>query len=270
MKKTLLSIFAISLSTALLAQADCTANYDFGAAPFGVSPDPAIGETFGVGVVGEAYLEVIHIKIPSDASELELEGIMVPPGVAIDSIALESVSFTLNEVPYSLQQMGLEINCNNGGDSPNSCTFLGNSQNCATLSGTPTTPGAFGLSINVVGFITVFGNVTGIPVSFDQYTFEVTGEVNVVEAPVFTLALGQSMPNPATDAVKIPVTLERAGAVNFTMVNLLGEVVVREQRSGIQGQNTLNFNVAHLEAGLYLYSIDINGKRLTKRMIINR
>lgn len=270
MKKTLLSIFTLAFSTALFAQANCTADYDFGAAPFGVSPDPAIGETFDVGVVGEPYLEVIHIKIPSDASELELEGVMVPPGVAIDSIALESVSFSLSGTPYTLEQMGLEINCNNGGDSPNPCTFMGNSQNCATLSGTPTTPGVFGLSINVVGYITVFGNVTGIPVSFDQYSYEVTGEVNVPEVPVFTLALGQNMPNPATDAVKIPVTLEKAGAVNFTMVNLLGAVVVREQFSGVQGQNTLNFNVANLEAGLYLYSIDVNGKRLTKRMIINR
>ncbi len=270
MKKTLLSILALATSATLFAQTNCTADYDFGAAPFGVSPDPAIGETFDVGVVGEPYLEVIHIKIPSDASELELEGVMVPPGVAIDSIALESVTFTLDATPYTLEQMGLEIGCNNNGDSPNPCTFMGDSQNCATLSGTPTTPGSFGLSINVVGYITVFGNVTGIPVSFDQYTYEVTGEVNVAETQQYTLALGQSIPNPATDAVQIPVTLERAGAINFTMVNLLGEVVVREQFSGAQGANTVNLNVSNLEAGLYLYSIDVNGKRLTKRMVINR
>lgn len=270
MKTSLLSAFALFLAYTAAAQSSCTADYDFGDAPFGVSPDPAIGETFAVGEVGEPYLETIHIKIPADASELELEGVMVPPGVAIDSIALESVSFTLDGTPYTLEQMGLTIECNNNGDSVNPCTFLGNSQNCATMSGTPTTPGVFGLSINVIGYVTVFGNVTGIPVSFDQYSYEVTGEVSVGETALYSLSLGQNIPNPAQNAVQFPITLERPGAVNFTVVNLLGEIVVSEQLSGHAGLNTFNFNVSNLQAGLYLYSIDVDGKRLTKRMVINR
>lgn len=272
MKKTLLSILALTTAVAINAQvADCDPNaYDFGDEPFGVSPDPAMDESFEVGVVGEDYLDVIYIKIPTDASEIEIEGVDLPPGIAIDSIALETVSFSLAGAPYSLEDMGLEIACNNNGFSNNACTFGGGSQNCATISGVPTTPGLFDLTIEVVGYVTIFGNVTGIPVEFDQYTFEVTGEVSTFNQEAFTLSLGQNFPNPATEFTRFPVTLERAGNVNFTVVNLLGETVVREQLAGQTGYNEFVLDISMLNAGIYLYSIDVDGKRVTKRMIVNR
>ncbi len=270
MKKVLLSIFALASVGIINAQvADCTANYDFGDEPFGVSPDPVLGESFDVGEVGENYFDIIHIKVPEDASQLDLD-VEVPPGIQIDSIALETVTFTLAGTIYTLEQMGLEIECNNNGDSPNTCTFMGGSQNCATLSGIPTTPGEFGLTINVIGYVTVFGNVTGIPVDFDQYTLTIEGEVAVLDNPDYTLSLGQNMPNPATGYTRIPLTVKRAGNVNFTVINLLGEIVVREQLSCQTGYNEFNIDIANLNAGIYLYSIEVDGKRMTKRMIVNR
>lgn len=272
MKKVLLSLLAIATATAMSAQvADCNPNdYNFGDEPFGVSPDPAMDESFEVGVVGEAYIDVIYIKIPTDASEIEIDGVDLPPGIMIDSIALESVTFQLAGTLYSLGDMGLEIQCNNLGFSGNPCTFGGGSQNCATISGVPTTPGVFNLSINVVGYVTIFGNVTGIPVEFDQYTFEVTGEVATVNQEAFVMSLGQNFPNPATGYTRVPLTLERAGNVNFTVVNLLGETVVRDQIAGHVGYNEFVFDATMLNAGIYLYSIDVDGKRITKRMIVNR
>lgn len=270
MKKSLLSVFSVFLAVAMNAQANCEADYNFGDEPFGVSPDPAIGESFNDGEVGVAYFQVIHIKVPVDASEIEIEGVTLPPGVAIDSIRFESVTFELAGTGYTAAQMGLEVQCNNNGDTPNPCTFLGGSQYCATLSGVPTTPGLFDLAINVTGFVTVFGNVTGIPVSFDQYTYFVDGEVNVPTTQVYNLNLGQNFPNPASEVTRVPLSLEKAGSVNFTVVNLLGEILVREQYSGNAGHNEFVADVSMLSPGIYLYSVDVDGKRITKRMIINR
>lgn len=272
MKKILLSVFALATTFSMSAQvADCNPNdYDFGAEPFGVSPDPVLEESFEVGVVGVDYVDVIYIKIPTDASEIDIEGVDLPPGIAIDSIALESVAFFLAGTEYSLSDMGLGIECNNLGFSGNPCTFGGGSQNCATITGVPTTPGVFNLTINVVGYVTIFGNVTGIPVEFDQYTFEVTGEVATANQKAYTLNLGENFPNPAKGFTRVPLTLERAGNVNFTVVNLLGETVVREQIAGQAGYNEFVLDVTALTAGIYLYSIDVDGKRITKRMVVNR
>lgn len=265
MKKTLLSLSLIAM--AFVASAQCVADYDFGAEPFGVSPDPEAGESFEVGEVNVAYTDVIHIKVPTDASDIDET---LPQGAPIDSVRLVTVTFIMGGTSYSLEQMGLEIECNNMGDSPDPCTFLGGNQYCATLAGTPTTPGEFNLVIEVQGFTTVFGIVIEQPVSFDQYTFVVEGEISTPKYENFVLTLGQNMPNPANEVARIPVTLERSGNVNFTVVNLLGEVVIAEQFRGHTGYNEFNVSVNQLSGGIYLYSIDVSGKRITKRMVINR
>jgi hypothetical protein len=265
MKKTLLSIAFIAL--AFIASAQCEANYDFGAEPFGVSPDPVLGESFEIAQVGASYTDIIHIKVPTQASDIDET---LPQGAPIDSVQLLTVNFILGGTSYTLEQMGLSIACNNNGDSPDPCTFIGGNQYCAVLEGTPTTPGEFNLAIEVLGYTTVFGFSISQPVSFDQYTFVVNGPSATPKHENFTLSLGQNIPNPAIDSARIPVTLEKGGNVNFTVVNLLGEVVIAEQFRGHVGFNEFTVPVSQLSGGLYLYSIDVDGKRITKRMVINR
>lgn len=265
MKKSLLFASFFAFSAALSAQ--CTADYDFGAEPFGVSPDPLLGETFEIGYTSEPYEDVIHIKVPTDASDIDET---LPQGAPIDSVQLITVAFDLDGTAYTLEEMGLEIECNNNGDSPDPCTFLGGNQYCATLSGNPTTPGVFGLSIEVLGFTTVFGIVIEQEVIFDQYTITIENGSNVANILGANNHLGQSYPNPATDQVRIPFELKESGAANFQVVNLLGEVLVSEQIRGAKGSNEFVLNTQNLAQGIYLYTMEVDGKRFTKRMIINR
>ncbi len=265
MKKTLLSLTFVAFAFA--ASAQCVADYDFGAEPFGVSPDPNVGESFEIGQVGVSYTDVIHIKVPTDASDIDET---LPQGAPIDSVQLVTVTFNMGGTSYTLEEMGLSIACNNNDDSPDPCTFIGGNQYCATLEGTPTTPGEFNLVIEVLGYTTVFGILISQPVSFDQYTFIVNGEIATPKQESFTLTLGQNIPNPAIESARFPVTLEKGGNVNFTVVNLLGEVVIAEQFRGHVGYNEFTVPVHQLSGGLYLYSIDVDGKRITKRMVINR
>ena len=57
----------------------------------------------------------------------------------------------------TLEAVGLEVLCNNNGDSGNPCSFLGGNQYCAAISGTPTVQGNFRVDIYVNGWVTVFG-----------------------------------------------------------------------------------------------------------------
>ena len=57
----------------------------------------------------------------------------------------------------TLDAVGLQVNCNNNGDSGNPCSFLGGNQYCASLTGTPSVQGSYRVDIYVTGWVTVFG-----------------------------------------------------------------------------------------------------------------
>ena len=64
------ALFAACLmTTQLLGQ--CTADFDFGDATLGVSPNPELGEQFEPGVVGESYEDILHILLPQYAAEVD-------------------------------------------------------------------------------------------------------------------------------------------------------------------------------------------------------
>ena len=146
-------IFALLLSS--LAFGQCTVDFDFGDVGFGISPDPALGETLEPGVVNLEYIEVIHILIPAFASDVDPT---YPPTLPIDSLSLESVVLTdtITLIEYSPEELGLEVICNNLGDSNYPCSFLGASQYCVSLEGVPNTAAVYKIDLHVTGWLTIF------------------------------------------------------------------------------------------------------------------
>ena len=63
----------------------CDIDYDFGDVGFGISPDAALGETFMNGEVNQEYYDVIHVLVPTYASDVDEE---YPPTLPIDSLLL--------------------------------------------------------------------------------------------------------------------------------------------------------------------------------------
>lgn len=264
MKRILLLASTIFSLTAMTAQ--CTADYDFGEATFGVSPDPEIGESFEVGIVGVPYVDDIHILVPTEAADIDES---LPAGIPIDSLQLISVDLIMGGMTYTPEEVGLTINCNNNGDSGLSCSFLGGNQYCARLEGTPTMSGTFQLVINVLGWTDFFGPQSQ-EVAFDQYTLIINNDVAVNELTALSIDLGQNIPNPASTLTTIPFNTNTAGTVELSVINLLGEVLIQELVDGKRGENNAKIDVSNLDNGIYLYSIESNGKKLTKRLIINR
>ena len=146
--------------------AQCTADFVFpDGVTFGLSPDPLIGETFEDGYVGEFYADTLHILVPTSADDLV--GFPVP----VDSVVVQSISL-VGESGESLliSEVGLELTPNNNGDSGNPYAFLGGSQYCATLTGTPDTTGFFFASIDVVGWASFLGQSISQEISFEGYS----------------------------------------------------------------------------------------------------
>ena len=81
--------------------------------------------------------------------------------------------------------------------------------------------------------------------------------------------LYQNYPNPFNPATKIEYKLLQATDVKFNVFNILGEKVF-EQNFGYQtaGSYKLDFNGKNLPSGVYVYSINTNENRLSRKMLL--
>ena len=56
-------VATILVASCTLTWGQCSADFDFGDATLGVSPNPELGEQFDPGVVGLPYEDVLHILL---------------------------------------------------------------------------------------------------------------------------------------------------------------------------------------------------------------
>ncbi|MCB0760470.1 MAG: T9SS type A sorting domain-containing protein [Flavobacteriales bacterium] len=265
MKKILLLVSV--LISGVLASGQCDPNYDFGDAMFGVSPDPTMGETFETGYLGIAYEDIIHMLVPTEAGDIDTT--FAGLGAVIDSLSLVSLTVTIDASEVNLADIGLTVHCNNNGDSPDECTFMGGEQYCALIDGTPTQAGEFPLTINVIAYLTFFGQPQGIPYEFTDYTLLIEEEVSVAAPVAQSLEVKQNIPNPFSNITTINYTVANAGKVQFEVMNLLGERVLSNVYNARRGSNEIKVSAADLNSGIYLYSLQIGDKKVTHRMVVN-
>ena len=157
---------------------ECQANFDFGDAPFGFSPDPTLGQSFTEGNLGLPYADAWHILIPTTGAGIDSA---YPPQLAVDSVIVmadmingageySGVVFmdTTTMELFHADDLGLSFVLNNGGDSPNHTTMLGGGQYCALLSGTPTREGVYRIAIGTEAWATIAAPFS-IPYVYDNF-----------------------------------------------------------------------------------------------------
>ncbi len=82
-------------------------------------------------------------------------------------------------------------------------------------------------------------------------------------------ALMDNYPNPFNPSTNISFTIPAQGKVTVTIYNALGQkVATLADRSFNQGMHTLTWNAQNASSGLYIYSIDFNGSRISKKMTL--
>lgn len=91
----------------------------------------------------------------------------------------------------------------------------------------------------------------------------------IKEAASSNFSLSQNIPNPANQTTRIDYNLKNAAKVSFEVRDLAGRLLVSEdygtQPAGVQ---FINLNVSEFAAGVYTYSLVVNGERETMKMII--
>ncbi len=81
------------------------------------------------------------------------------------------------------------------------------------------------------------------------------------------VVLGQNYPNPAKGKTVILVEFASNEAI-LIVYNVLGKLV--EQRVISADQKRITLDVSEYKEGIYLYSIEADGKKITKRMTVSK
>lgn len=239
----------------------CSADFDFGTAEYGASPDASLGEQFAQGTVGVAYSDVFHVLVPVDASAID-------PAFALPLDSVQLISATLIDPntgsPMDFGALGMTITCNNGGTAADPCTFLAGGQYCADIAGVPTQAGSYQMSLDVLAWVTVFGIPIGQPYPFTGYTLEIlpSGTNEVTEAGA-TLGV-RAWPNPSDGSSWI--SWNSTGPAQVEVYDASGRRVHSETVTVNQG--LWNVADANLQAGTYTVAVTEDDRRSTARVVV--
>jgi hypothetical protein len=79
-------------------------------------------------------------------------------------------------------------------------------------------------------------------------------------------------PNPATQNTNIAFNLIENNKVSVTVIDMLGNVVsvIAHENEFNKGNNTLSLNTANLANGIYYISLEVNGVKETKKLIVTK
>ncbi len=99
--------------------------------------------------------------------------------------------------------------------------------------------------------------------------FNPVGVERVDNALPTAYALSQNYPNPFNPSTTINYSIPEAGLVTVKVFNLLGqEVATLVNTQQATGNYKVSFNASSLSSGIYLYSIQVNNFKTTKKMIL--
>jgi hypothetical protein len=86
------------------------------------------------------------------------------------------------------------------------------------------------------------------------------------------LLLFQNVPNPFMATTEVPFFLPQSGAVRFTIINMLGEIIYDKEADFDAGNNTFFWNrnesIIKPSPGVYLYQIEVHGEKALRKMVI--
>lgn len=93
-------------------------------------------------------------------------------------------------------------------------------------------------------------------------------KVSIKESSV--LADVQAFPNPANTELSVPFTVKEKANVTVSISNMVGQVVATQNMGNLNaGQKaTATFSTSTLAAGVYLYTVEANGQRITNRFTV--
>lgn len=94
--------------------------------------------------------------------------------------------------------------------------------------------------------------------------------IGIKETKTSNFELGQNQPNPFNGTSNVVYTLKEAGNVTMTITDITGKTIV-SSNLGNKAAGAYNYviNSNDLTAGIYFYSLTVDGSKTTKKMVIS-
>ncbi len=249
MIKQLTLVFCAWLSFVITASSQCVPDSSITHNVPGIYPDSATGLPHAY--AGVAYATVLQVKVPLDTTYLGLPAI-------IDSIVATNVT----GLPA-----GFSYVC-----TPPTCSFPGGSDACILIQGPAPSEGMVGTYPLVVD-LTVYGRVFGTPQTIqdvnDNYTIVIESTTGLWTLTNGSFAVKQNSPNPFSRFTSIPVNSLLAGKISLKVTDLLGNIILSQEREVQKGINNLRVDGANFEAGVYLYTVSDGKHSVTRRFVVS-
>jgi len=130
--------------------------------------------------------------------------------------------------------------------------------------------------VNAVTLADFYGNSSAsadpITVQYvDGITFDAIVPIAVGVDEISALSninVSQNQPNPATANTTIQISCETVAPVTVEVSNIIGQTIHTIDAGIIHGDMSVNIDVSDFEAGVYLYTVTIENKRVSKRMLV--
>ncbi len=82
--------------------------------------------------------------------------------------------------------------------------------------------------------------------------------------------ISKNYPNPLSNKTSIDIELKKSSEVKLTVSNLLGQLISSDVTYLSTGQHTLNINAEGLTAGIYIYTVNVDGYEVSDKMIVHK
>lgn len=194
---------------------------------------------------GQNFEEVITINVPKDTSVV-VGGF--PITAIIDSVVLTSIT----GLPPGLVSL-----CN-----PGNCSFKGNTSGCVVIGGVPTTQGTYSVKPKIKGYYSALGSQTSFTIDTLSYTIKVEKPNSVNELNASDKL--QLINNPIEENLNINFKSSSNGNAEFSVYNILGELVLNQKKALNRGDNQLTLKVSHLVSGQYILVMKMGEKVISK------
>jgi acyl-CoA thioesterase-1 len=101
-------------------------------------------------------------------------------------------------------------------------------------------------------------------------SFVVFDAINeAIEQRLLLIAIGQNYPNPTQGSAKVDFSLSQAGHVLITLFGMQGKplrVLIDSYQDA--GYHTLSINLNDLSTGMYIYTMQVGGQLLSKKLLL--
>jgi parallel beta-helix repeat protein len=95
-------------------------------------------------------------------------------------------------------------------------------------------------------------------------------DVSISNVNKVSFTMEQNIPNPANNKTVIKYNIPQDGEITFAVYSVNGQLLYSQKETVFSGDNQIELNTSDYASGIYFYTMEYKGQRLTKQMSITR